>query len=197
MEILEVSLGGRSYLARGDLASQLAVDKRGSNMSPDKRPPRRGGSRKTAAPPTVKTRPASTDAYEVVYFKRHAEDDPAQETPGRQFLNSCPDKVKSTMMAVAAAVAAAPPQRFAGGGYWEAMHGDMTGYYEIRVDGPKRVHYRLFCRLDTEATEHGPLLVIICGEKKLFRTTFNDSVYTRVRSLGSEYVVRNPRSILG
>jgi hypothetical protein len=31
------------------------------------------------------------------------------------------------MRAVLAHVAAAPPKRFAGGGYWEAMKGDMTG----------------------------------------------------------------------
>ena len=30
------------------------------------------------------------------------------------------------MIAVVTQVAAAPPKRFAGGGYWEAMKGDMT-----------------------------------------------------------------------
>jgi hypothetical protein len=30
------------------------------------------------------------------------------------------------------AVAAAPPPQFSRGGKWEAMHGDMTGYCEIR-----------------------------------------------------------------
>jgi hypothetical protein len=32
------------------------------------------------------------------------------------------------MRAALVAVAAAPPKRFAGGGYWEAMKGDMTGW---------------------------------------------------------------------
>ena len=32
------------------------------------------------------------------------------------------------MAAVLIAVAGAPPKKFAGGGYWEAMHGDMTGW---------------------------------------------------------------------
>jgi hypothetical protein len=31
---------------------------------------------------------------------------------------------------------------------WEAMHGSMGGYYEIRVSGPGKVQYRLFCILD-------------------------------------------------
>jgi hypothetical protein len=35
------------------------------------------------------------------------------------------------MAAVLTAVAAAPPHRFSGGGYWEAMHGEMTGYCEV------------------------------------------------------------------
>ncbi len=28
-------------------------------------------------------------------------------------------------------------------GYWEAMKGDMSGWFEVRVDGPRRHHYRL------------------------------------------------------
>ena len=32
-------------------------------------------------------------------------------------------------------------KRFAGGGYWEAMKGEMTGWFELRVDGPGRHHY--------------------------------------------------------
>jgi len=52
------------------------------------------------------------------------------------------------MNAVLIAVASAAPKRFSGGGYWEAMKGRMAGWFEVRVDGPKRHHYRLFCRLD-------------------------------------------------
>jgi hypothetical protein len=75
------------------------------------------------------------------------------------------------MRAVLAQVAAAPPKRFAGGGYWEAMKGDMTGWFEVRVDGPRRHHYRLFCRLDYDAKDQPkPLLVVICGLDKPFRT---------------------------
>jgi hypothetical protein len=52
------------------------------------------------------------------------------------------------MQSILTHVAAAPPKRFSGGGYWEAMHGEMTGWFEVRVDGPQRRHYRLFCLLD-------------------------------------------------
>jgi hypothetical protein len=100
------------------------------------------------------------------------------------------------MRAVLVAVAAAPPKRYSGGGYWEAMKGDMTGWFEVRVDGPKRHHSRLFCRLDYEA-ENTPksLLVVIAGLGKAFRTELSEADYAGVRRLGEEYLSRNPRSI--
>jgi hypothetical protein len=101
------------------------------------------------------------------------------------------------MLAVLEAVAEAPPKRFAGGGHWEAMRGSMTGWHEVRVDGSKpRRHYRLFCRLDTEARERNrPILAVITGMSKAVRTTFSEAVYARVRELGDEYLSRNPRSV--
>ncbi|MHB1497840.1 MAG: hypothetical protein ACYCXN_08020 [Acidimicrobiales bacterium] len=166
-------------------------------MSPDKRsrqrqmPPRRRAA-------TVKARPSSDDAHDVVYFRRHADDDPAGTAPGRDFLNGCPTKVRATMRAVLVAVAEAPPKRYAGGGYWESMKGDMTGWFEVRVDGPKRHHYRLYCQLDYEATNpevDKPLLVVIAGLDKPFRTELSPADYAAVRALGEEYLGRNPRSI--
>lgn len=95
-----------------------------------------------------------------------------------------------------AAVAAAPPKCFAGGGYWEAMHGSMSGWYEIRIDGPKRNHYRLFCLLDYEGIGNSrPLLVVIDGRSKQFMATLPESDYIDIRSLGEEYLARNPRSL--
>jgi hypothetical protein len=133
-----------------------------------------------------------------VYFRRHHDDDPAEPAPGRDFLNGCPTKVRATMRAVLVAVAAAPPKRYAGGGYWEAMKGEMTGWFEVRVDGPKRHHYRLYCRLDYEARNQGtdkPLLVVIAGLDKPFRTELRPADYAGVRALGDECLSRNPRSI--
>ena len=68
--------------------------------------------------------------------------------PAADFLDGCPPKVRGTILAVLDAVAAAPPPAFSGGGKWEAMHGDMGGYYEIRVTGPGREQFRLFCLLE-------------------------------------------------
>jgi hypothetical protein len=45
------------------------------------------------------------------------------------------------------------------------MKGDLTGWFEVRVDGPRRHHYRLFCRLDYDAQDQPkPLLVVISGD---------------------------------
>ena len=96
----------------------------------------------------MRTDPSRDDPHEVVFFKRHGSDDSAETEPGRAALNSDPTNVRATMRAALAAVASAPPKRFAGGGYWEAMKGDMTGWFGLRVDGPGRHQYRMFCLLD-------------------------------------------------
>jgi len=81
----------------------------------------------------------------VVYY-RQADG----QVPAEAFLDSCPTKVEATILAVLQAVRAAPPPAFSGGGKWEAMHGAMAGYYEIRVTGPGRRPYRLFACSTTE-----------------------------------------------
>ena len=133
-----------------------------------------------------------------MFFKRCPEDDPNEAIPGQDFLEKCPTKVRATMRAVLVAVATAPPKRYSGGGYWEAMKGDMTGWFEVRVDGPKRHHYRLYCRLDYEAKNSEvtrPLLVVVAGLEKPFRTELTKADYAGVSALGTEYLSRNPRSI--
>jgi hypothetical protein len=144
----------------------------------------------------MRLRPSSDDPHEIAYFRRHKKDDPGQSTPGRDFLEGCPTKVRATMKAVLVAVATSPPKRFAGGGYWEAMKGDMTGWFEVRVNGAKRHHYRLFCRLDYDAAgREKPLLVVVEGKDKPFRTELSSAEYAAVRALGNEYLARNPRSL--
>lgn len=133
------------------------------------------------------------------FFQRHRQDDPTQAVPAQDFLLACPEKVRAMMLAVVNAVAVAPPPQFSGGGKWEAMHGEMAGYYEIRVDGPKRHHYRLFCLLERDGASVGldaPSLVLICGREKPFRTVLSARDYAEVRRLGSEHLARRPRSIL-
>ena len=76
------------------------------------------------------------------------------------------------------------------------MKGEMTGWFEVRVDGPRRRHYRLFCRLDYDAKgQPKPLLTVICGLDKPFRTELPAADCRRVRDLGEEYLRRNPRSL--
>jgi hypothetical protein len=86
--------------------------------------------------------------WRVHFFKRGTGANAV--VPARKFLDESPAKVSAMMLAVLEAVAEAPPPAFSGGGKWEAMHGDMAGFYEVRVDGPGRVHYRLFCVLARE-----------------------------------------------
>jgi Txe/YoeB family toxin of Txe-Axe toxin-antitoxin module len=135
--------------------------------------------------------------WRIHFFRRHAEDDAARSAPGRDFLQRCP--VAPRMAAVLKAVAETPPNAFAGGGYWEAMHGTMAGYYEVRVDGRDRRHYRLFCVLERDGAMlglGGPSIVVITGMAKPCRTTFTERDYARVRQLGDEYRSRVPRSVL-
>lgn len=165
-------------------------------MSPDRRDRRKASTPKSKGPP-VRTAASSEDAHAIVFFKRHKDDDPDQHAPGRDALNSYPSGVRAKMRAVLVAVATAPPKRFAGGGYWEAMKGDMSGWFEVRIDGPRRHHYRLFCLLEYDAEgEDKPLLVVVDGRDKPFRTTLSEADYAAVRTLGAEYRNRNPRSVI-
>lgn len=116
--------------------------------------------------------------------------------PGAEFLDTCPDRVEAKIVAVLDAVAKAPPPSFSGGGFWEAMHGDMGGYYEVRVPGPGQMLYRLFCILDRDGPGlDGPAIAVITGMVKRNRTKFSDREYAAVRLLGDEYLASDPRSI--
>jgi hypothetical protein len=97
----------------------------------------------------------------------------------------------------------APPPAFSGGGKWEAMHGSMGGYYEIRGTGPGREHFGLFCRrekdIQSELAELGfdrPQIVVINAMRKRNAQLFSDAEYrNHVRDLGDAYVGDVPRSI--
>ena len=123
--------------------------------------------------------------------------------PASSFLDACPVKVAANIFAVLEAVRAAPPPAFSGGGKWEAMHGTMAGYYEIRTTGPGRQHYRLFCRLENGDRDElealgfdRPQIVVINGMVKKNASLFTDREYRKhVRDLGDEYVSRTPRPV--
>jgi hypothetical protein len=124
------------------------------------------------------------------------------KVPAEDFLDACPPKIEARFYAVLEAVRDAPPPQFSGGGYWEAMHGDMGGYYEIRLTGPGRRQYRLFCILDNadsiELRKRGfdrPQIVAITGMVKDSGKTFAERDYAKVRKLGGEYLTGFPRRI--
>ena len=138
-----------------------------------------------------------SEEWGVEYFKRHKTDDPDEAVPGREFLLAIPAKVSARFFTLLEAIADGPPMSF-GGGYWEVMHDAMAGYYEVRVDS-KTTHYRLFCRLEREGGKvglDGPSVIVVAGKTKPFRTVLSESDYAEVRTLGDEYLSRNPRSVL-
>lgn len=130
-------------------------------------------------------------AWDIVYFKA------ADGTvPVLEFLDSCPTAVEAKFEAVLSAVAEAPPPAFSGGGMWEAMHGEMTGYYEVRTTGPGREHFRLFCLLEREGPDlPGPAIAVLTGRRKPHLTTLAPAEYAQVRVLGEAYRASVPRSI--
>lgn len=127
--------------------------------------------------------------HDVAFFKRKAVDDPDRAVPSLASLRTFPPGVRRRILATLAAVAEAPPTRFAGGGAWEAMHGGMSGYFEVRVKY-RRMLYRVFCLLDTSLDARiyaKPVLAVIDAESKPDGTAIPASRYEQVRALGSEY----------
>lgn len=149
-------------------------------------------SKSTSSPPAVK------GPWRIHFFQRHKADDPMEDVPGRTFLDACPPGIAARLLAVVKAVADSPPPMFSGGGMWEAMHDEMKGYFEVRVGGEDREHFRLFCLLDRNGADvglGGPSLVIVAGARKKFRTTLSKSDYAKIRRLGEEFQSRRPRSV--
>ena len=131
----------------------------------------------------------------IHFFQRHKDDDSARPVPTIDFLNGLPDKIAAEIQAVLEAVAAAPPPAFSGGGKWEAMHEDMAGFYEVRVQGGGANH-RLFCRLDRNADDlGGPSLICLDGLSKPVRTAASSRDYRRVRQYADEF--RKRRTVYG
>lgn len=135
--------------------------------------------------------------WDVVYYKA-----PDGSVPAIEFLDACSVKVAANLLAVIDAVAEAPPPQYSGGGKWEAMHGSMGGFFEVRATGPQREQFRLFCLLENAEPEElarrgfeGPAIAVITGLRKPWRTTFDEREYRAVRALADEYRSRRPRRI--
>jgi len=137
-------------------------------------------------------------SWGVVYYR--AEDG---RVPAEEFLEGLPPKVAARFDVVLDTVRQAPPPQFSGGGFWEAMHGTMNGYYEIGITGPGRVQHRLFCILDNADQEglerrgfDSPQIAVINGLSKKSGEKFSDAEYRRaVRDLGDDYLANFPRRV--
>lgn len=135
--------------------------------------------------------------WDIIYYKA-----PDGMVPALEFLDKCPAKIDAEFTAVLDAVTAAPPPRFAGGRKWEAMHGGMGGWYEIRLTGPGREQFRLFCLLENGSEQdlatrglQRCAISVITGMRKPWRTVFSERDYERVRTLGEEHKRNYPRRI--
>lgn len=132
--------------------------------------------------------------WRIQFFQRAESDDPSRGVPAIEFLDGLPPKVAAEIHAVLDAVAAAPPPSFSGGGKWEAMHDDMAGYFEVRVQGGGMNH-RLFCVLERDAEDlGGSSIVCIDGLSKPPRAAARPRDYRRVRQYGAEF--RRRRTVL-
>lgn len=133
------------------------------------------------------------ERWRIHFFQRDAADDAARTTPALEFLDGLSPKVAAEIHAVLDAVAEAPPPAFSGGGKWEAMHGEMAGLYEVRIQGGGKNH-RLFCILDRENDLGGPSIVCIDGLSKPARQPAHQRDYRRVRQYAAEF--RKRRTVL-
>ncbi len=130
------------------------------------------------------------EPWNIHFFQRDRRDDRERSVPALVFLDRLPDKVRAEALAVLIAVAAAPPPAFSGGGKWEAMHGEMAGLYEIRVQGGGMNH-RLFCVLERDAHDlGGSSIVAIDGLSKPKRSAAAAKDYRRALQHRVEFELR-------
>jgi hypothetical protein len=126
----------------------------------------------------------------VHFFQRHENEDASRSVPSLDFLAALPQVIVAQFQSILDAVASAPPPAFSGGGKWEAMHGSMSGIFEIRVQGAGQNH-RLFCLLERNAVDlGGASIVVLDGLSKPKRRAANQRDYERVLIHRSEFTAR-------
>jgi hypothetical protein len=125
--------------------------------------------------------------WSIHFFQRHADDDPSRAVPAIDFFDALSPKLVAEVQAVLDAVADAPPPSFSGGGKWEAMHGDMSGFFEVRVRGDGKNH-RVFCVLERDAPDlGGSSIVVIDGLSKPKRSAAKPKDYRRALEMRAEW----------
>ena len=139
----------------------------------------------------AKTSKSRDEPWLIHFFQRDARDDKSKSVPAITFLDQVPVKVRAEMEAVLEAVAEAPPPAFSGGGKWEVMHDDMSGFYEVRVRGADRRNHRLFCILERDAADlGGSSIVVIDGLSKPARQAADPRDYKRAQRYRAEFLRR-------
>jgi hypothetical protein len=127
----------------------------------------------------------------IQFFQRHPDVDLARCVPALEFLDRAPVGVAAQMGAVLSAVAAAPPLSFAGGGKWQAMHGEMAGIFEVRVRS-RGMNHRLFCLLDRSSGDlAGPSIVCLGGLSKPVRSAAHPREYSRISQYAAEFAAHH------
>jgi len=127
-------------------------------------------------------------------------------SPARAFLNALPPSPRAGLRATIVAVRDRPPPSFPTGSQaWRLMHKpakkgevDMSGIFEAR-DKHQRKLYRLFCVLDSRASEHGlgaPALVMLSGTVKNVGEQVPQKVYRKVRRQADLYFATSPRPVV-
>jgi len=96
-----------------------------------------------------------------------------------KMAKSMPDSSAKKLNSVLKAVAQAPPHKFRGGGYWEAMHGQMRGIYEVRIQGKDGNLFRFFCVVTKDASSMEKITVF-AALKKRKNEKFKDTDYKKV-----------------
>lgn len=134
-------------------------------------------------------KPAS-EPWLIQFFRRHGDDDPHESVPGMDFLEGLPETIVAQFQSILDAVADAPPPAFSGGGKWEAMHGPLSGLFEVRVQGAGRNH-RLFCVLERNALDlGGASIVVLYGLSKPKRRAADSRDYIKVLNYRVEFLER-------
>ncbi|WP_419922259.1 hypothetical protein [Candidatus Poriferisodalis sp.] len=131
---------------------------------------------------------SEADEWNIHFFQRADETaDRSGAVPSQDFLDSLSINTRARFEAVLNAVAAAPPPNFSGGGYWHAMHGQMSGLYEVRIRADGQNH-RLLCLLERRGDGlGGPSIVCLGGFSKRLRTGAHPREYRRIRSYRDEF----------
>lgn len=123
--------------------------------------------------------------HSVEFFK--LEESNQSTIPSLEKIAEWPSQAVAKILPILAAVAEAPPTKFAGGGKWEAMHGPCKGMHEIRIKF-NRTHYRLFCVLDNYADGvDKPLLTVLDADSKPNGTVLPPSRYQELDDLRTAY----------